>query len=92
MSKNTFKFLSLKPTLLLFLLIAVISISILYQLNGSGFGENSNKSKSIEKTIKDGKFISLKDTETEHFDSAKTLWDWLGLASNLAISIVLFQF
>lgn len=82
---------SLKPTLVLFLLIAVI-ISILYQFNWSGFGEDSNKSKSIEKTIKDGTIISLKETEIEHFESAKTLWDWLGLASNLAIPIVLFQF
>ncbi len=89
-SKNIFKSLQIK--VLLVLLISVISIPVLYQFNWSGFGEDSNKSKSIETTIKDGKIISIKKTETEYFQSGKTLWDWLGLAGTLAIPIVLFQF
>jgi hypothetical protein len=89
-SKNIFKSLQIK--VLLVLLISLISIPVLYQFNWSGFGEDSNKSKSIETTIKDGKIISIKKTETEYFQSGKTLWDWLGLAGTLAIPIVLFQF
>lgn len=64
----------------------------LYPLGWSGFGPDSNKSTSVETTIKDGKVISTKKTETEYFQSAKTLWDWLGLAGTVAIPIVLFQF
>jgi uncharacterized protein YjbI with pentapeptide repeats len=64
----------------------------LYPLGWSGFGPDSNKSTSVETTIKDGKIISTKKTESEHFQSAKTLWDWLGLAGTVAIPIVLFQF
>lgn len=64
----------------------------LYPLGWSGFGPDSNKSTSVETTIKDGKIISIKKTESEHFQSAKTLWDWLGLAGTIAIPIVLFQF
>jgi hypothetical protein len=64
----------------------------LYPLGWSGFGPDSNKSTSVETTIKDGTVISTKKTESEHFQSAKTLWDWLGLAGTVAIPIVLFQF
>jgi uncharacterized protein YjbI with pentapeptide repeats len=64
----------------------------LYPLSWSGFGPDSNKSTSVETTIKDGKVISTKKTEAEHFQSAKTLWDWLGLAGTIAIPIVIFQF
>ncbi len=89
-TKDSLQPLSIKVMLLL--LTSVISISVLYQFNWSGFGEGSNKSKSIEKTIKDGKIISLKETESEYFQSGKTLWDWLGLTGTLAIPIVIFQF
>lgn len=92
-SKGIYKSLSVKVLLyILFLLIGTTGIYRLYQYDWSGFGEDSNKSKSIEKTIKDGKIISIKETEAEHFQSGKTLWDWLGLAGTLAIPIVLFQF
>ena len=64
----------------------------LYPLNWSGFSSDSNKSTSVETTLKDGKIVSTKKTESEHFQSAKTLWDWLGLAGTVAIPIVLFQF
>lgn len=89
-SKNILKFLPVK--VLLGFLLLISAISVLSQFNWSGFGEDSNKSKSIETTIKDGKIISIKKTETEHFQIGKKLWDWLGLAGNLAIPIVLFQF
>ncbi|WP_193200383.1 pentapeptide repeat-containing protein [Nostoc sp. MG11] len=92
MSKNILKFLSIKPTFRLLLLIVFVSIPILYRFNWSGFGEDSSKSKSIEKTITNGKIISFKKIETEHFESAKKLWDWLNLAAILAIPFVLFQF
>lgn len=91
-SKNIFKSLSVEVLLRLLLLISIASIPVLYQFNWSGFGEDSSKSKSIEKTVKDGKIINIKETETEHFQSGKTLWDWLGLAGTLAIPVVLFQF
>jgi|GEM_PF-1576721 len=89
-SKNIFKASPVKVLLVFLLLISIISV--LYQFDWSGFGEDSNKSKSIETTIKDGKIISIKKTETEQFQSGKQLWDWLGLAGSLAIPIVLFQF
>jgi uncharacterized protein YjbI with pentapeptide repeats len=92
-SKGIYKFLSVKVWLcLLLLLIGTTGIYKLYQYNWSGFGEDSNKSKSIEKTIKDGKIISIKESETEHFQSGKTLWDWLGLGGTIAIPVMIYMF
>jgi uncharacterized protein YjbI with pentapeptide repeats len=92
-SKGIYKSLSVKVLLcLLFLLIGTTAIYKLYQYNWSGFGEDSNKSKSIEKTIKDGKIISIKESETEHFQSGKTLWDWLGLGGTIAIPVMIYVF
>ncbi|MBW4563957.1 MAG: pentapeptide repeat-containing protein [Mojavia pulchra JT2-VF2] len=75
---------------------ATLIIAKLYPFEGvgewTGFGESLNKSKSIERTIRDGIVISIRETETENLESAKTFWDWLGLASTLAIPIVLLQF
>ena len=74
--------------------VILVIFAGLYPFKGSdewlGIGENSNKSESREKTIKDGKIISTK--EIKHFQSAKTLWNCLELASTLAIPVVLFQF
>lgn len=92
MSKNIFKFLSRKLALRLLLLITILSIPILYHFDWSGFGKDSYKSKNIEKTIRDGKTITLKETEIEHIESEKTFWDWLELSSVLAIPIVLHLF
>ena len=89
-SKNILKFLPVK--VLLGFLLLISAISVLSQFNWSGFGENSKKSKSVETTIKGGKIINTKKTETEHFQTGKTLWDWLSLSGTLAIPIVLFQF
>lgn len=68
-------------------------IAILYRIDGAGFGSDLNISVTTKKVVnpKDGKIIDLTET-TEHFQSAKTLWDWLGLAGTLAIPIVLYQF
>jgi uncharacterized protein YjbI with pentapeptide repeats len=87
-----------KKRLISFIFVAILlpTLSIyyskLYTLEWSGFGPDSNKSKTLEKNIKDGKVISLKEIEAENFQSAKTLWDWLGLSGTLAIPVVLFQF
>lgn len=64
-----------------------------YEKKLLGFGEDTNKSLTIEEVInpKDGKIIKLKK-ETEQFQSAKTLWDWLGLSATFAIPIVLYFF
>ncbi|AFZ00145.1 pentapeptide repeat-containing protein [Calothrix sp. PCC 6303] len=92
-STGIYQVFSVKSLFYLLLLISIVSsVLVLYQFSWSGFGQDSNKSKSIETTIKDGKIISVKKTETEHFQSGKTLWDWLGLGGTLAIPIVLFQF
>lgn len=66
---------------------------MLYKVNWAGFGTGSNKSVTVEEVINptDGKIVKLMKT-TEHFQSGKILWDWLGLAGTLAIPIVLYQF
>lgn len=100
--KNFFKVglssLNLFPTKLLRLLIAVIFFYFIgykyfYEKNLLGFGEDTNKSLTIEEVInpKDGRIIKLKK-QTEQFQSSKTLWDWLGLAGTLAIPLVLYLF
>ncbi|BDA71552.1 hypothetical protein CAL7716_057180 [Calothrix sp. PCC 7716] len=85
-----------KKLLRLLLVIGIIgigaSIPILSRYEWSGFGKDSNKSESVEETIKDGKVISTKKTTTEHFQSAKTLWDWLGLGGTIAIPVMIYLF
>lgn len=90
---NLIKSLFIKQKLFISIFISVGAIIILYQFNWSGFGKDSNKSVTIKEVInpKDGKIVKLTET-TEIFQSGKTFWDWLGLASTLAIPIVLFQF
>jgi uncharacterized protein YjbI with pentapeptide repeats len=80
--------------LLTVIVIIVISASIpsLYKYEWSGFGKDSNKSESTEETVKDGKVISTKTTKTEHFQSPKTLWDWLGLGGTIAIPVMIYVF
>ncbi|MEH2207450.1 MAG: pentapeptide repeat-containing protein [Nostoc sp.] len=72
---------------------AIAVLPVLYRVNWVGFGADSNKSVTVEEVInpRDGKIVKLTKT-TEHFQSGKTLWDWLGLAGTLAIPIVLYQF
>ncbi|KAF3886653.1 MULTISPECIES: pentapeptide repeat-containing protein [Nostocales] len=72
---------------------AIAILPELYRVNWIGFGPDSNKSVTTKEVInpKDGKIIKLTET-TEHEQSAKTLWDWLGLVGTLAIPIVLYQF
>jgi hypothetical protein len=53
----------------------------------TGFGKDSNISQ--EETLQNGKLTVTK--RITHFQSGKTLWDWLGLAGVIAIPIVLFQ-
>jgi hypothetical protein len=60
----------------------------LFWADWTGFGTDTNKT--VEKTFQNGKLTGFK--EITHFQSAKTLWDWLGLAGVIAIPIVLFQF
>ncbi|MUH00623.1 pentapeptide repeat-containing protein, partial [Scytonema sp. UIC 10036] len=87
------KSLSTKQKWLIAVAGVLVAIAILYQFYWSGFGEDSNKSVTTKQVInpKDGKTIELKET-TEHFQSGKTVWDWLGLAGTIAIPVVLFQF
>lgn len=90
---NLRKTLPAKQKVFIGILIVAGIITILYPLKWSGFGEDSNKTVTIKEVINpvDGKIIKLTET-TEIFQSGKTFWDWLGLASTLAIPIVLFQF
>jgi Pentapeptide repeats (8 copies) len=72
--------------------IGVLCIPSLYKYEWSGFGEDSNKSESTEETVKDGKVIGTKITKTKHFQSPKTLWDWLGLGGKIAIPVMIYVF
>lgn len=85
--------------LLTLLLLSFCSILLAIAINvfkpipqWTGLGEDSNKSKTIEKTIKNGKVVGTKITETEQFQSPKTLWDILGLLGTLAIPLMLYLF
>jgi uncharacterized protein YjbI with pentapeptide repeats len=79
--------------LLTFSIVIAFTINVVKSIpQWTGFGEDSNKSKTVEKTIKDGKVIGIKITETEQFQSPKTLWDLLGLLATLAIPLVLYLF
>ncbi len=86
---------NIKHKLLIVLAVAgvITIISTLYRTSWAGFGADSNKSVTVEEVInpKDGKIIKLTKT-TEHFQSGKTLWDWLGLGGTIAIPIALYQF
>ncbi|BDA75854.1 hypothetical protein CAL7716_100200 (plasmid) [Calothrix sp. PCC 7716] len=85
-----------KGLLRLLLIIGIIgigaSIPTLYKYEWSGFGKDSNKSESTEETLKDGKVISTKRTATKHFQSPKTLWDWLCLGGTIAILVMIYLF
>jgi len=70
---------------------AVIPLQ-LFKQTWIGFGEDTTKSKSNETTRQGGRVTSTKETHTISDQSAKTLWDLLGLLSTLAIPVVLFQF
>ncbi|MBD1804088.1 hypothetical protein H6F98_01180 [Microcoleus sp. FACHB-SPT15] len=59
-----------------------------YWADWTGFGEDT--SKTVEETLQNGKLTVTK--RITHFQSGKTLWDWLGLAGVIAIPVVLFQF
>lgn len=93
---------SISPTrriMLTILILSICSILIAVTINvfkpipqWTGLGEDSNKSKTVEKTIKDGKVIGTKIIETEQFQSPKTLWDLLGLLGTLAIPLMLYLF
>jgi uncharacterized protein YjbI with pentapeptide repeats len=72
---------------------AIAIYKTLYPLEWTGFGADSNESVTTKEVInpKDGRIIRLTET-TKHSQSAKTLWDWLGLTGTLAIPVILFQF
>ncbi|MUG92815.1 pentapeptide repeat-containing protein [Scytonema sp. UIC 10036] len=73
------------------IVVGVIAIfSSLYRFDWAGFGPDSNKSVSVEEAIdpKNGAIIKL-TKKTEHFQSGKTLWDWLQLFGTLAVPVLL---
>jgi uncharacterized protein YjbI with pentapeptide repeats len=84
-----------KPKLNNLIVIAIaallVAFTLGYPFKGSweslGVGEDSNKLESVETTIKDGKTFRI----TTQFQSAKTLWDLLGLLGTIAIPVMLFQ-
>ncbi|MCC5653635.1 pentapeptide repeat-containing protein [Nostoc sp. XA013] len=88
-------------TLLTFVVIPKIFTQLpllysqLYNLEWAGFGpdDEESKLKTTKEVInpKDGKITELKETTTRS-QSAKTLWDWLGLGGMIAIPVVLFSF
>jgi len=74
-----------------FLLVFAISINTSSKwewADWTGFGEDSNISQ--EETLQNGKLTVTK--RITHFQSRKTLWDWLGLLGVIAIPVALFYF
>ncbi|WP_414548849.1 pentapeptide repeat-containing protein [Anabaena sp. CCY 0017] len=80
-------------------LLGVIAIfAKLYPFEGvgewTGIGQDSNKSVTTEKEInpKTQEVIKITNKETQNFQSAKTLWDWLSLGGVIAIPFALLYF
>jgi uncharacterized protein YjbI with pentapeptide repeats len=77
---------------------AIATFAKLYPFDGvgewTGIGKDSNKSVTTEQEInpKTKEVIKITKKETENFQSAKTLWDWLGLAGAIAIPFALLYF
>ncbi|MBD0261853.1 MAG: pentapeptide repeat-containing protein [Tolypothrix sp. Co-bin9] len=87
------KSLSAVQKILVGIIIAFVMIAILYQFEWSGFGKDENKSETTKVLInpRTGEKIEFTEKTTSH-QSAKNLWDWLGLAGTIAIPIALFYF
>lgn len=90
-----------KRTILIIIVVLLGATTIfatLYPFEGvgewTGIGKDSNKSVTTEQEInpKTKKVTKITKKETENFQSAKTLWDWLGLLGTIAIPFVLFSF
>lgn len=96
--KQTQEWVRKNKTITISLAILVILITIVgltrSKVNWIGFGEDSNRSKTVEKELdpKTGAVIKQVEKETETFQSFKTLWDWLQLGGVLAIPIALYYF
>lgn len=80
---------------LLYFFSSLIAIGIILHKNydlrwadWTGFGKDSNISE--EETLQNGKLTLTK--RITHFQSGKTLWDWLGLLGVIAIPVALFLF
>lgn len=80
--------------LLIFLSFLIPSLVFFHNHNDlrwadwTGFGEDSNISQ--EETLQNRKLTVTK--RITHFQSGKTLWDWLGLLGVIAIPVALFYF
>ena len=61
---------------------AGILIAMLYQFEWNGFGEPIKKPNTVNN--------DTAERITTHYQSAKTLWNWLELFSGLGISVVAF--
>ncbi|BAY38835.1 pentapeptide repeat protein [Nostoc sp. NIES-2111] len=102
---NLVKYLSTwrKPLIQIASLVTLLGVIVifakLYPFDGvgewTGIGEDSNsKTFTTEKEInpKTEEVIKIIKKETENFQSAKTLWDWLGLGGVIAIPFALLYF
>ncbi|MBW4597583.1 MAG: pentapeptide repeat-containing protein [Brasilonema angustatum HA4187-MV1] len=84
--------------ILLALIGAIIAFAKLYPFEGvpewTGIGKDSNKSETTEAELnpKTKEIIKLTYKETENFQSAKTLWDWLVPGGAIAIPFALLYF
>ncbi|WP_244945036.1 pentapeptide repeat-containing protein [Nostoc sphaeroides] len=75
------------------MIVAFVAIAILYQFEWSGFGKDENKSETTKVLLNPRTGEKTEFTEkTTSYQSAKTLWDWLGLAGTIAIPFALFYF
>lgn len=84
--------LSARRRLLIWTVVTVglpVIIWSLYPIEWSGFGKDVNESETTKIVINPKDAKTTKFTEkTKHFQSRKTLWDWLGLAGTLAIPLI----
>jgi uncharacterized protein YjbI with pentapeptide repeats len=71
---------------------AVKPIPILVKQTWIGFGEDTTRTDTVETTKQSGRGISTKESSATNHQSAKTVWDLLGLFGTLAIPVVLYQF
>lgn len=94
--KKNWSWLKKNRRLLIRLVITGIIIGAaicIYPFDWAGFKEDSNKSETIKQIVdsRNGGIIELKET-TKHFQSAKTVWDWLGLAGTFLIPLAIYEF
>lgn len=72
--------------------VLIVSLPHLYKIDWIGLGSDKTISTSIEDVVYDNEKIVKLKKRTEHIKTQKTLWDWVGLLSSLAVPIFAVTF